>query len=64
MAGNIRDGTEWYCFDMFGGKKDEDGTGRDGKITNYTCLDGTGRDGGCEFSRRDGTVQYDDLFVS
>ena len=42
-------------------------TGRDGKIvklTKYSCLDGTGRDGGCEFSRRDGTVQYDDLFVS
>ena len=49
MAGNIRDGTGRYCFDMFGGKKIEDGTGRDG---------------GCQFSRRDGTVQYDDLFVS
>ena len=32
MAGNIRDGTGRYCFDMIGGKKIEDGTGRDGKI--------------------------------
>ena len=67
MAGNIRDGTGRYCFDMSGGKNFEDGTGRDGtgrqNNENYSCLDGTGRDGGCEFSRRDGTVQYNDLFV-
>ena len=47
MAGNIRDGTGRYCFDMFGGKKNEDGTGRDGKkMKNYICLAGwvgTGR---------------------
>ena len=40
-----------------------DWTGLDGKIMKICCLNGTGRDGGCEFSRRDGTVQYDDLFV-
>ena len=58
MAGNIRDGTGRYCFDRFGGKNCEDGTGRDGKNNeNYSFLDVTGRDGGCEFSRRDGTVQ-------
>ena len=32
-------------------------------VPRHNC-DGTGRDGGCEFSRRDGTVQYKDLFVS
>ena len=31
MAGNVRDGTGRYSFDMFGGKKNEDGTGRDGE---------------------------------
>ena len=31
MAGDIRDRTGRYCFDMFGGKKVEGGTGRDGK---------------------------------
>ena len=30
LAGNIRDGTGRYCFDMFGGKNLEDGRGRDG----------------------------------
>ena len=58
MAGNIRDGTGQYCFDMFDGKKKEDGTERDGKITKIIFawmkrdgtagvdfLDGTGRDG-------------------
>ena len=65
MVGNIREGTGRYCFDMFGGKCFEDGTGRDGKINeNYSCLDGTGRDGGCEFSQPDGTVQYNDIFLS
>ena len=49
MACNIPDGTGRYCFDMFGGENIEGGTGRDGR---------------CEFSRRDGTVQYKDLFVS
>ena len=56
MAGNIRDGTGRYCVDMFGGKKVEDGTGRDGKIMKIILawmgwdgtvrvdfLDGTGR---------------------
>ena len=52
MAGNIRDGTGRYYFDMFGGKKIEDGTGRDGGCkfsrrrdgtVSKNCLDGTGR---------------------
>ena len=56
MAGNIRDGTGRYCFDMFGEKKIEDGTGRDSKImkivfawmeqdgtVGVNFLDGTGR---------------------
>ena len=47
MAGNIRDGTRRYWFDMFGGEKNEDGTGRDGKITKIiVAVDGTGRDDG------------------
>ena len=32
MAGNIRDRTGRYCFDIFGGKKNKHGTERDGKI--------------------------------
>ena len=48
---------------MFGGEKSEDGTGRDDKIMKI--IDAwMGRDGMCEFSRRDGTVQYNDRFVS
>ena len=48
---------------MFGGKKLK--TGPDGRIMKVnSCLDGAGRDGGCDFSRRDETVQYNDLFVS
>ena len=47
MAGDIRDGTGRDCFDMFGGKKNENGTGRDGKImkiiVSWTVRDGTGR---------------------
>ena len=45
MAGNIRDGTGRYCFDMFGGKNIEDGTGRDGKKIKAQLpgWDGTGR---------------------
>ena len=56
MAGNVRDGTGRYCFDIFGGKKVEDGTGRDAKImkiivawmgpdgtVGVSFLDGTGR---------------------
>ena len=61
MAGNIRDGTGRYCFDMFDGKESEDGTGRDGKIMKILLawmgrdrtvgvhfLDGTERDGTAE----------------
>ena len=44
MACNTRDGTGRYCFDMFGGKKNEDGTGRDGKIMK-TIVSWMGRDG-------------------
>ena len=40
MAGDTRR----YCFDMFGGKKIEDGTGRDGKIMKI-IVSWTGRDG-------------------
>ena len=56
MADNIRDGTERYCFDMFVGKRIEDGRWRDGKIMKIIVawmgrdetvganfLDGTGR---------------------
>ena len=42
MACNIPDGTGRYCFDMFGGKKFEDGTGRHGTV-GVNFLDGTGR---------------------
>ena len=47
--GNIRDGTGRYCFDMFAGKKIEDGTGRDrtgqdGKIMK-NIVAWMGRDG-------------------
>ena len=63
MAGHIRDGTGRYCFDMFGGKFFEDGTGRDGKNENYSCLDWTGRDSGFEVSRReDGRAQLTFVF--
>ena len=31
MAGTVRDLTGRYCFDMFGEKNVEDGTGRGGK---------------------------------
>ena len=55
MAGNIRDGTGRYCVDMFGGKKVEDGTGRDGKVQWPFGLM-TGRDGKQKLPRRDGTV--------
>lgn len=39
-----RDGTGRYCFYFFGGKKNEDGTGRDGKMTTKQVFE-TGRDG-------------------
>ena len=46
-AGDIRDGTGWYCFGMFRGKKNGDGKGRDGteKKSNKKNpgWDGTGR---------------------
>ena len=56
MAGNTRERTGRYCYDMFGGEKIEDGTGRDGEIMKIIVawmgrdrtvgvdfLDGTGR---------------------
>ena len=71
MAGNIRDGTGRYCFDMFAGKKlktGRDGTGRDGKImknivawmgldgtVGANFLDGTGRYSTMTFLFHDGT---------
>ena len=60
------DGWSWDgggLFDMFGGKKVEDETTRDCKIMEI-IVGWTGRDGGCEISRRDVTVQYNDLFFS
>ena len=71
MAGNIRDGTGRYCFDMFDGKKNEDGTGREGKIMKNVVawmgrdgtvgvkfLDGTRRYSTVTFSFHDGTGRY------
>ena len=46
MAGNIRERTGRYCYDMFGGEKIEDGTGRDGKTMKTTVA----------WMKRDGTV--------
>ena len=59
MAGNIRDGTGRHRFDTLGGKKIEDGTGRDGKIMKIIVA-WIGRDGtvGVNFSTgRDDSVQ-------
>ena len=56
-----RDGTVLTCLAGRKLKAGQDGTV---KQRNSRCLDGTGRDGACEFSRRDGTAQYNDLFVS
>ena len=57
MAGNIRDGTRRGCFlTCLAGKIFEDGTGR-GSKTMSKIVGWTGQDGGCEISRRDGTVQ-------
>ena len=57
MAGNIRDGTGRYCFDMFGGKEIEDGTGRDGKKMNIIVA-WVGRDGTVGVNFLDGTGRY------
>ena len=56
-----RDGTVLACF---AGKKTETGRDGTGRKRNQIkkILDGTGQDGGGEFSRRDGTVHYNDLF--
>ena len=62
MAGNVRDGTRRHRFDMFDGKKVEDGTGRDGKIMKIIVA-WMGRDGtmGVDFStRRDGKKKCHD----
>ena len=50
MAGDTRR----YCFDMFGGKKIEDGTGRDGKIMKIIV----------SWTGRDGTVQWPFCFMT
>ena len=57
MAGNIRDGTGRYCFDMFGGKTIEDGTGRDGKIMRIVVA-WIGRDETVGVNFVDGTGRY------
>ena len=56
MAGNIRDGTGRYCFDMFRGQKmkTEDGTGPDGKMMKI-ALAWMGRDGTVGVNFLDGT---------
>ena len=63
MAGNIRDGTErdGTVLTCLARKKLK--AGRDCKIMK-NIVGWTGRDGGCEISRRDVTVQYNDLFFS
>ena len=58
MAGNIRDGPGRYCFNMFGGKKIEDGTGRDGKIIMKIIVAWMGRDGTVGVNFLDGTGRY------
>ena len=67
MAGNIRDGTGRYCFDMCGGKNSRrDGTGRKimkiivawmgrDRTVGVNILDGTGRYSTTTFSFHDGT---------
>ena len=56
MAGNIRDGTGWDCFDTFGGENN-DGNGRDGKMMNFV-VGWTGRHGTVSAKFRDGTGRY------
>ena len=56
-AGNIRDGTGRYCFDMLDGKKSEDGTGRDGKIMKIVVA-WMGRGGTVSVNFLDGTGRY------
>ena len=57
MADNIRNETVRYCFDVFGGKKSEDGRGRDGKITKRIVA-WAGRDGTVGVNFLDGTGRY------
>ena len=57
MAGNIRDGMGRDCFDTFGAKKIEDGTGRDGKIIKI-AVGWMGRDGTLGVKFLDGTGRY------
>ena len=58
MAGNIRDGTGRYCFDMFGGEKVEGGTGRDGKMMKIILACWMGREGTVGVNFLDGTGRY------
>ena len=58
MAGNIRDGTGQYCFDMFDGKKKEDGTERDGKIIEIIVASMRPRDRTVGVNFPDGTERY------
>ena len=55
MASSIRDGTGRYCFDMFGGKKNDE-TARDGQIMKI-IVTWTGRWDGVDFLDGDGTLQ-------
>lgn len=61
------------CFDLFGGNKIEDGTGRDGKMAaklvggtgRWAHNVSTGRNGKFQqgrFSRRDRTIKYNEFF--
>ena len=51
----FRDGTGRYCFDMFGGKKNDE-TARDGQIMKI-IVTWTGRWDGVDFLDGDGTLQ-------
>ena len=64
MAGNIniRDATGRYCFAIFGGKKIEDGTGRDGKIMKIIVA-WMERDGTVGVNFLDGTGRYSTMIV-
>ena len=57
MVGNFRDWTGRYCFDMFGGEKIEDGTGRHGKIMKVIVA-WMGQDGTVGVNFLDGTGRY------
>ena len=57
MAGNIGDGTGRDCFDTYGGGKNKDGNGRDGKIMKIV-VGWMGQDGTMGVKFRTGTERY------